>query len=295
MLRSDPEDERRTATIEGLAELFGDSGTSLGRVASALHAHGSASPQDSFVDSSEAECITHEYSSPWPDLLREGVTNIVGRKSTARAKRVEQLMHWVPYCLARHELRLARSDLGELQDHMPVDATHQSNPLRTKSQLLLEEYRWNIARALVGRAHRRQQQAAESPDELARWARYTQPNASFTASPRACFSETLAAVGALNATSGRRHFTFKAPMLEALVAATIPTDHELEFHHFCSELFQSVDLVIDGPSARQAGLTLDIDEGVFLANADAFKARPSAAGLLTHYSDATSLVHGEAR
>ena len=86
-------------------------------------------------------------------------------------------------------------------------------------------------------------------------------------------------------------------MLEALVAAMIDPGREVEFHQFCGTLGERAHrwLPTSVPRGNVLGLTVDIDEGVFEANAIAFRSRLAAAGLLTHYSDATSLVHGEAR
>jgi hypothetical protein len=294
VLRTDPDANRRERVRDGLLRLVHDSGSALGRVASALKSHDAADrPTDPFADESEAATDPRDDASPWPTTLRAGVDRIVRRPETPRAKRVEQLLHWVPYCVARHQLHLGRRQLELEPEVIPVDATTEANPLRTKSQQVLDEFRWNIVAALtsVARTH----QASVADEERQLWERYTLSNASFTNSPRAFFTETLAAVGALNATVGRRHFTFRVPMLEALVSASVEPATEVEFDDFCRILAQDLRLVIDQRAARLFGLTVDIDEGVFRANALAFRHRLSAAGLLTHYSDATSLVHGEAR
>jgi hypothetical protein len=296
VLHSDPVATRRTETRDGLALLVGDSGSPLGRVAAALHSHDSAAPTE-FTDQSEAESDPRDADSPWPDLLRRGVHSLVTRTQLPRAKRTESLMHWVPYCLARHQLHLARRALGESAPTVLVDATREANPLRRRSQESLETFRWNIAGALTQRAAEHQRTAAEAgaAEEAERWAKFAQPNANITKSPRAFFSETLAAVGALNSTSGRRHFTFKPPMLEALVRALLEPGDEIEFYRFCQRLHAELGVVVDDRTARTAGLTADIDAGVFALNAEAFKARLASVGLLTHYSDATSIIHGEPR
>lgn len=296
VLRSDPDSVQRTQTRDGLAELVGDSGSALGRVASALQTHDSATAEP-LRDESEAETKTFEEDSPWPELLRSGVHAIVTRSAAPRAKRIESLMHWVPYCLARHQLHLARLALGQPREVILVDATRDANPLRRRSQESLDEFRWNIAAALSTQAKDRHHLAVELGDEsqAERWEKYAQPNASFTKSPRAFFSETLAAVGALNSTSGRRHFTFKAPMLEAVVAALLRPGDEQEFYRFCHRLHEELGLVVEERTARTTDLTAAIDAGVFAVNAEAFKGRLAAAGLLTHYSDATSIIHGEPR
>ncbi|GEL99876.1 hypothetical protein [Cellulomonas terrae] len=296
VLRSDPDGVRRTEARDGLAVLVGDSGTPLGRVAAALQSHDAARPTE-FTDLSESESEPRDADSPWPELLRRGVHSIVSRTQVPRAKRTESLMHWVPYCLARHQLHLARRALGEPDAMILLDATHDANPLRRRSQESLDKFRWNIAKALTERAAQHQQAASErgDVDQAERWAKFAQPNANITKSPRAFFSETLAAVGALNSTSGRRHFTFKPPMLEALVAALLAPGEEVEFYRFCQRLHTELGLVVDDRTARSAGLTTDIDAGVFALNAEAFKLRLASAGLLTHYSDATSIIHGEPR
>lgn len=295
-LRTDSNSERRGATRAALEELVGDSHTSLGRVASALREHDSARPE-SWADGSESETETHESLSPWPELLRSGTHSIVTRRDVPRAKRIEGIMHWTPYCLARHELHLARHHLGKAREAILVDATRVANPLRRRSQEQLDEFRNQIAICLTARATEKHESALarNDSDEVSRWQKYTRANANFTKSPRAFFSETLAAVGALNSTVGRRHFTFKAPLLEAIVGAMIAPGRDEEFYAFCARLHQELGLVLDDRTANVTGLTDSIDAGVFAINADAFKARLRATGLLTHFSDATSIVHGDQR
>ena len=294
ILRSDSDELRRERVRTGLLALVTDSGTALGRVAAALRSHDAAPvPAEPFADESEAQADPHSDTSRWPELMRAGVNRIVSRTTTPRATRVEQLLHWVPYCVARHELALARQRLGKPPEVIPTDATSSANPLRSHSQRALDSFRWDIVAALTSTAAAHL--AAATEDERHLWARYAEHNARFTASPRAFFTETLAAVGALNATVGRRHFTLKVSMLEALTAALIEPNREVEFDDFCNQLWTDLGIVVDQRSARAAQLTNDIDEGVFAGNARAFRGRLASAGLLTHYSDATSLVHGEAR
>lgn len=295
-LRTDPDATRRRATRDAIETLVGDSRTSLGRVASALHAHDFASAQP-LTDGSEGETETFESLSPWPELLRRGIHSIVTRTDVPSTKRIEGLMHWTPYCLARHELHLARRYLGLDREAILIDATRDANPVRRRSQEQLDEFRSQIASCLTARAEQKYEAAIAREDiaEGERWEKYTHANANFTRSPRAFFSESLAAVGALNSTVGRRHFTFKAPLLEALVSALVPPGRDEEFFVFCTRLHDELGLVLDDRTANATGLTTSIDAGVFAVNAEAFKARLRATGLLTHYSDATSLVHGDQR
>jgi hypothetical protein len=294
VLRKDPDQSRRELVRDELMELLRDSDSALGRVASALHSHDYAQVSD-FTDESESETVILDGVSPWPDHLRQGVHSIVSRTASPRAKRIEHLMHWVPYCLARHELAVARASLGLQREIVTIDATRDTaNQLRVHSQGLLNEFSWNISEALTRRALE-MSTADDSADSDERWAKYLEPNAAFTRSPKGFFTGTLGAVGALNAVTGKRHFVFKPALLEALACASLPAGTEVEFNDFCGLLFREYGVVITDRTATQIALTTDIDAGVFAGNALAFKERLTAAGLLTHYSDATSLVHGETR
>lgn len=296
VLRTDRDTSRRNATRNAMKDLVGNSNTSLGRVAAALSSHDSARSLP-FDELSESETQSFDSVSPWPDLLRSGINSIVTRVGAPRAQRIERLMHWVPYCLARHQLHLARRHQGFDREAILVDATRNTNPLRRGSQEQLEAFRGQIVAALISHAVKKHADAAESGDDqdVSRWETYTSANANYTKSPRAFFSESLAAVGALNSTVGRRHFTFKPPLLESVVSALIPPNTEVEYYDFCARLFAELGIVIDDRSAGKAGFTSSIDAGVFVLNSDAFKARLRSIGLLTHYSDATSIVHGDQR
>jgi hypothetical protein len=84
-------------------------------------------------------------------------------------------------------------------------------------------------------------------------------------------------------------------MLEALLAATTPPGTEPEFEAYCRSLYNELGLVIGPAEARAAGLTDDIDGESFTSNLIGFRQRLASSGLLTRYSDATDLVHGEIR
>ncbi len=294
VLRKDPDVERRTQSTELLRVLMDDSGSALGRVVKALHTHDLAQAAR-FNDISEAETDDRDEASPWPDFLRRGVNRIAARTKSPRAKRIEQLMNWIPYCLARHELALARLELRLDREIITVDATRDTaNQLRVHSQNILNQYSWQIAEALTVRALALME-AETATEGREQWRRLTEPNASFTKSPKGFFLGTLGAVGALNAVAGRRHFVFKPPILEALVCATLQPEQEMEYNAFLNRLYGDYSIVISDRTAARTGLTMDIDAAVFSANSLAFKERLEAAGLLTHYSDASRLVHGETR
>ncbi|MGH3452766.1 MAG: hypothetical protein ACRDP2_00025 [Nocardioidaceae bacterium] len=297
VLRTDADGPRRAGTREGLLELVRDSGSPLGEISHSLRSHDYAKDDEPYEDRSESEIQTLEDLSPWPEHLRRGVHFIVSRTNVPRTKRTESLMHWVPYCLARHQLHLARTSLGKPLETVFADFVRDATPLRRLSQNALDEFRKDIVNAIIARAtslHSRAQ--GEGNGTLAkRYVRHMSPSATGTGSPRSFFSETLAAVGALNATTGRRHFTMKPPILEALVSASLAPGSEEEFYSFCSRLYDEYGLIIDDRTAGEFDLTVDVDASVFSRNSDAFRSRLAATGLLTQYSDATSIVHGEPR
>ena len=72
----------------------------------------------------------------WTEALRDGVANIVERHSAPRAKRVELLLHWVPYCIARYQLDVARGDLRERGRRSRFRSTcaRPANTIRRASQ-----------------------------------------------------------------------------------------------------------------------------------------------------------------
>ncbi|MET8730105.1 hypothetical protein ABZV81_23430 [Streptomyces parvus] len=296
VLRADPDPDRKEATRQGLRDLVQDSGTPLGNLAKALSAH-DFDYDEAPVEDSDTGIELYEDLSPWPDLLREGTRNIVTRIATVpRAKRTESLMHWVPYCLARHQLHLARTKLGATnRESILLDFGNEATPLRRESQKSLAGFRNDIVNAINVQARVMIGEAEGDEDKERRYGRFTKEGGAAVASPRAFFSETLAAVGALNATAGRRHFTMKPPMLEALVSATVTQDAEMEFDKFCTLLYEKYGLVMEDKVAAASPLAYEVDPSVLDHNGKAFREKLTAIGLLTQYSDATSMVRGEPR
>ncbi|MFD7071614.1 hypothetical protein ACFV97_30780 [Streptomyces sp. NPDC059913] len=296
VLRADPDPDRKEATRQGLRDLVQDSGTPLGNLAKALSAH-DFDYDEAPVEGSDTGIELYEDLSPWPDLLREGTRNIVTRIATVpRAKRTESLMHWVPYCLARHQLHLARTKLGATnRESILLDFGNEATPLRRESQKNLAGFRNDIVNAINVQARVMIGEAEGDEDKKHRYGRFTKEGGTAVASPRAFFSETLAAVGALNATAGRRHFTMKPPMLEALVSATVAQDAEMEFDKFCTLLYEKYGLVMEDKVAAASPLAYEVDPSVLDHNGKAFREKLAAIGLLTQYSDATSMVRGEPR
>lgn len=297
VLRTDPDGPRRARTRDGLLELVRDSESPLGQISHALRTHDYDRDLAPYEDRSESKIQTFTDDSPWPEHLRRGVHFIASRTQVPRSKRIESLMHWTPYCLARHQLHLARTSLGEPPETVFVDFLKDATPLRRLSQHALDGFRKDIVNAIIVRATTLHEAAKANGDETLarRYVRHMSQSTTGTGSPRSFFTETLAAVGALNATTGRRHFTMKPPMLEAMVSATLSPGTEEEFYGLCSRLYDEYRVIIDERTAGEHDLTVDVDASVFARNSKAFRSRLAATGLLTEYSDATSIVRGEAR
>jgi hypothetical protein len=293
ILRTDPNADRLEAVRSGLTELVDVSQSSLGRLASALSEHdaapgGYAEWTDELAQETTADA---RYETKWFNVLRDGVHNILTR-DTVRAKKVEQLMHWIPYCIARHQLELARIALKASTRPIPVDVAAESQ-VRRISRRTFDRDRFMVSEVLRVSA---EQAAAKAEDDDRRTAFQALLDGSQTwrKGPATFYAATMATVGALNHVSGRRHYTLALPMLEALVAALLRPNARVEFETFCQEhLYERLGLVVDQQSASASQLTHHIDAADFEPNAHGLAEQLSALGMLTEYSDATRLVHAE--
>lgn len=288
MLRTDDDPDRLARNRRGIANLVADSEGPLGKLATACTAHDGARPKD-FEDTREQETQVH--LSEWVELLRTGVANITGRPGMARAKRVELLMHFVPFCIARHQLDLASATLDEDKFTFPVAQVTRTSPVRAVSRKEFDRARGVIDRAL--RQSAADLQAALPIDEVDAF-----QNAAMKRTWRnnivGFFSATMATAGCLNAHSGSRHVTLRLPLLEALVCASLAPGEEIEFDAFCVDILAGrLGLVADRRSASAVGLTARVDAGEFLENEAQLAQDLGGLGMLREYSDATRLVHGE--
>lgn len=291
MLRHDPDTERLERIRSGLTELVADSNSALGKIASALSAHDYARDTEPWAGDVEDLVEVNDGRTKWPELLRVGVANIVARPDSPAAQRVENLMHWVPFCVARHCLDLAVLRAAVPARPIVVDLQPTPGPLRSASRSSLDHARWTIVEALQKEAEAtRDGLGPEDPNRPA-FDGLLEHRERLVKGPRAFITETLAAVGALNATTGRRWFTLHLPLLETFVYAMLDGDQEIELERFMSEvLHDRLDLVIDGRTAARHGLGLEIDLADFDFNAQAAAQALRGLGLLTEYSDSTRMV-----
>lgn len=289
VLRTDPDADRLEQNRRGLARLVSDAGGPLGTLALACAGHDSAIPKEAFADKLEPE--TSAKASPWIELIRTGLANIVGRSEVSRAKQVEMLMHWLPYCVARYQLDVAARVLGAVPPALPVSLLQRPTPIRKLARQELDRARTTLERALA-LSSRVLAQGSEPErrkvlEGLATRSAWSRPSVAF-------FTQTMSATGALNAHTGSRHFTLKLPLLEALVCATLAPGQEIEFGEFCETvLLLGLNLVVDRRSAMSIEMISSVDSADFAQNSDQLASDLSSLGLLSEYSDATRMVHGE--
>ncbi|MBT4511845.1 MAG: hypothetical protein HOC20_06515 [Chloroflexi bacterium] len=283
ILRTDGDIQRLNATRSALSDMMGESHTALGKLFETLLKLDGDRDTEAHSDERERDSAI-VLNTPWVELLRSGVHNIVVRDSYVPAKRFEALMHWVPYCIALHQLDIAADVLGKEGPAIPVDFRDTTNPIRQWSQSVLDISKTYIYRAL-------EEKARENPETVEL---LYQPTQNWRKTCRGFFNSTLAEVGALNAPVGKQHFSLKLALLEAMVPAMLAPEEKVPFEYFCRNiLFERMRLVIDEKSAEQTPMGDKIDLTDFQENKEAFADQLKALGMLVEYSDATRMVGGE--
>lgn len=287
ILRTDDKLERLVENRQRTRRLLADSPSALGELARALANHDEAKPEASAVDKVEAEsCVL---DSPWVETLRAGVHRLLGREDITDSKRIEAFMHWIPYCIARHQQYLAYVVLDPEGRERPainsrarasvVDCQAAQGPVRDLARSHLTESLNAVYRALERRAR------DTHPDEAEDLLRGSQ---NWRLGPRTFFATTCFAVGAVNSATGLRHFSLGAELLEAIVLATV--DGQQPFDEFCTEVLQDRLLtVVDHRSAQRVGY-YDVDQTRFQQNGEALAQSLLELGLLERYSDMTRMV-----
>ena len=295
ILRSDKNTKRLCNTRAHLEEMIGPSDTALGKICGALLELDQCRDEEPIVDEKDKDAkITHE--TKWVELLRSGVNNIVSRTNLVASKRFESLMHWVPFCIALHQLEVATTILQSQPIALPIDCRTSTNPIRQKSQQAFNHSKNYIFKALEANAQKiivdlggRDPERENEINEL-----LEQKTQSWRKTCRAFFSSTLADIGFLNALKGRQHYSLKLPMIEAIVLAVIEPQRQVPFESFCSDiLFQRLSLVIDEKSAELDPIGDQVDLTEFQENRESFAKKLRSLGMLNEFSDATRMVGGE--
>ncbi|MBT4188047.1 MAG: hypothetical protein HOE14_12620 [Gemmatimonadales bacterium] len=289
LLRTDPDEERRENIKNGLRALVTDSEDALGKAAQILH---TADAQEIRVfEDKDLEPHVSSRDSMWVDEIRSGTARILGA-DTPRSLKVDHLMHWLPYGLARHMLEQAFAVLDKPVPPIPIDIC-AGKVLRRGSQQGFSQGRNSIRMAIIEKAgegtpseKRRRLNQEDFPH------RTSGANVETTLGAMGdFFSTTMACVGALNHNTGLRHYTLKLPLLEAIVYATVDSGEPVPFDGFCSEiLFRRLGLVVDPHSGQKAGVTAWVDNEDLEVNAKGLADRLESLGLITSFSDATKMV-----
>lgn len=279
LLRTDDDVARLDATRAGLAELVSDANTPLGVIARATGARDAEQPKET-TNQTEPELGLDTPATAWIELLRSGTHAIVTRQ-LPREKRVELLMHWVPYAMARHLLAMADDHLGGRIRSLTLDFGHGPNPVRAVSRRHLKDATTSIVDAMDQEALRTAVEHDESEsDRRRRWT-----------APRSFFTGTMAMIGGLNAPTGLQHMTLGLPLLEAVVSATVPRGTQLELARFCEQtLGDKLGLVVDARTAGRRGLLEYANASDFELNAERLAERLRSLGLLQDFSDRTKMV-----
>jgi hypothetical protein len=289
MLRSDPDKERLGEVRSGLSMLAQDSEGPLGQLAKACTSHDRAEPSP-FIDQREKRAEVRD--TVWVDVLRSGVRNITGRDDLSRAKQVELLMHFVPFCIARHQLDCSAELLGEDRVVLPASLVTRTSPIRKISRKEFDHARGLIDRSLDV-ALKRLGDDVDAPEKAALLEAAARTR-TWRTGITSFFAGTLATSGGLNAHTGSRYVTIQLSLLEALVCAMLPPGREVEFESFCTSILANqLGLIVDHRSASAFGFTDRIDADEFVQNAAQLAQDLSGLGLLSEFSDATRMVRGE--
>jgi hypothetical protein len=295
LLRADKK-ERRDQIAAELRKLLAGSNDPLGRTAEILHSADAVAPS-SFTDTALRPHI-EDRETLWAEHLREGTFRIL-TSSSSRYKKIDHLMYWLPYCVARHLVERAYSTLGITEESpTPVD-TGAEGAVRRASQTKFREHRNAIRKAVVVAAGSASDN--EASDRVRQMLHHEEfPDLDFRKKKKVektltangdFFATTMSTIGALNANTGLRHYTLKLPLLESIVHATVDKDAPIDFEDFCTEILcRKLRLVVDPASGQKESVTAWTDNEDLERNACGLADRLDALGLITSYSDATRKV-----
>ncbi|MCH8542305.1 MAG: hypothetical protein LAT61_01920 [Alcanivorax sp.] len=269
ILRSDMDADRLQRLREGFRRLYSATNESpLEILADFINEQ---SKKDDVPVLDDIEKVTRANIDRFEDVYRDGILNILEQKSATSVAKVRAVMGWTGLWLVLMQNRRARHALGKEESPIVSDCGASSPQLRRISQRCLQDALGNIVDAVV-----------EAEPNL--------PNAQRN-KIRSFFWATAAANGFLNAWRGRKHFTLSVDALEMIVLATIPTDSEVPYERFVTEvLYDRLGIAVGRGAAEASGLVNSIDASIFEENETQLALQMIAAGLVTQYSDATRMV-----
>ena len=214
----------------------------------------------------------------WAELLRDGVARVLAREEKlSDFERIDALVRWVPWCLARHQLAMAHRAIGRDENAALVfDAGDGKSAVRARARSELNEALGSIRQGL-----RRRAEELGSPELLVGSAKWWKDS-------RAFYPTTLFAIGALNANTGSRHHALRPELLQAIVHALV--DEPIEFERFTREIMAGRLGVLCDDHAELDPDALGLDRRDLRENGLALVARLEETGLARAYSDSTLMV-----
>jgi len=291
VLRTDADDQRLDETRAALRTLLSDRGSAVGQLLHALAVRderpapskeeelGKSPP---FVDDVELKSLgadaaaSKAFETRWTELLREGAHRLLTRNGLTDFDRIESILHWVPFCVAMHQLQMSRRELGR-NEHAAIvfDADHRRTRLRTAARSHFGQATNAIRESLLQRAR------IMAPEILS-------AGPAWWKGPRSFFTTTLYAVGASNANSGQRHFELRPQLIQTVVRAlvVVPLPHDVFARKVLGE---RLGMVCDTAGADMLPEGL-LDRRDLKSNGQALVNRIDEVGMLRALSDATLMV-----
>lgn len=288
ILRTDDNAERLERTRELFRELLSDSNSPLAEIARALGRLEAATQGRETEWKDETEFESRVLDSPWTEQLREGVHNILANESVPEFKKFEALMHWVPFCIMRHQHALAHLVLdsnSHTRTVLPLvfDCQPDNNPVRNRAR---EDFQH--CTAAIGEALRKAVEDDADVEEDVR-DRLLEGSSNWLSGPRTFFTTTSFAVGASNAPAGTRWFTLAPELLETIVLACVK--QPVPFDVFCEGvLYERLGIVTGVAGATSEELVDEINTSNFESNEHYLADTLYDLGLLQRFSDMTQMV-----
>ena len=293
LLRTDQDEERRERIKKGLSDLVADSNDSLGRVATIVGKNDTVRSDDEegWPDEEFERHDPVKRHSKWQGLMCEGVDRILTDPVSPVAKKIDHLMYWIPFCLAKHMVARAFKSMGQESPAVPVDMGAEGE-LRRLSRDRLFRDRNSLEEAVFYRASLEEPESPVSvrlkdkdfPAGKSNGRKSIEAMADF-------YIATMADIGALNQNAKSGFYTLKLNLLETIVYATVDREDSISFDSFCTDvLYEKLELVVD-PSSGQKSQSINwVDNEDLERNKKGLADRLEALGLITSFSDATRMV-----
>ena len=295
ILRTDPDSARLERTRTAFRGLLGDDGGAVGKLLTTLARRDAAGDDPArgadgaFEDDVEWRSLDggEDGADPdgsggeptrWMRLLREGVHRLLTRDELSAFETIDDLVHWVPWCVACHQLAMARRRTGrDENDPLVFDAGHGKSRVREAARRHFNESLSTIRDAVLGAA-----EEAGATDLLS-------GSQTWWTGSRTFHSTTLYAVGALNANAGgSRHYRLGPSLLQAIVHALV--DRPIVGDRFSREILgDELRIVCDGASAA-SGERLGLDGLDLQRNGEHLARRLDEVGLSRSYSDSNPMI-----